>query len=187
MTRCLQPEGNLGKQFWVRAMATAGYLLNRCPTSSNDKRSPYEVYFGKKPKWGHLRVFGCKCYVLKRSAKRSKLDNKATEAKFIGYDDNSKAYLIMDTVTQKVIEARSVTFDENIPLRGGSTTKEESEIFNSWSFHPRAHEDTGGTTQKSTDAHALAEVTTNTMFKQLGFNQPARDREGKSESPSAIV
>ena len=122
MTRCLLLEGKLGKQFWVWAMATAVYLRNRCPTSSNDGRSPYEVYFGNKLKLDHVRVFGCLGYVLKRSAKRSKLDNKATKAKFIGYDDNSKAHLMMDTVTQTVIKARSVTFDENnIPLLGGGT------------------------------------------------------------------
>ena len=40
MTRCLMLEVKLGKQFWLRAMATAVYLRNRCPTSSNDGRSP---------------------------------------------------------------------------------------------------------------------------------------------------
>ena len=161
MTRCLLLERKLGKQFWVRAMATAVYLRNRCPTSSNDGRLIYEVYFGNKPKLDHVRVFGCLGYVLKRSAERSKLDNKATKAKFIGYDDNSKAYLMMDTVTQKVLKARSVTFDENnIPLLGGGTPNEESEIFISLSFPPRSHEDTvGDNTKESAEAQAAAEVT----------------------------
>ena len=161
MTRCLLHKGKLSKQFWVRAMATAVYLRNRCPTSSNDGRSPYEVYFGNKPKLDHVRVFGCLGYVFKRSAKTSKLDNKALKAKFIGYDDNSKAYLMMDTVTQKLIKARSVTFDENnIPQLGGGTPKEESEVFISLSFPPRANEDTlGDNTEESTEAQALAQVT----------------------------
>ena len=139
MTRCLLLEGKLGKQIWVRAMATAVYLRNRCPTSNNDGRLPYQVCFGTKPKLDNGRVFGCLGYVLKRSAKRSKLDNKeATKAKFIGYDDNSKAYLMMDTVTQKVIKATSVTFDENnIPHLGGGTPKENNENFISLSFPPR--------------------------------------------------
>ena len=98
------------------------------------------------------------------SAKRSKLDSKATKAKFIGYDDNSKAYLIMYTVTQKVIKARSVTFDEsNIPILGEGTPKEECEIFISLNFpprSPRSHEDTmGDNTKESTEAQAAAEVT----------------------------
>ena len=46
---------------------------------------------------------------------------------------------------QKVIKARSVTFDENnIPQLGGGTPKEESEVFISLSFPPRANEDTVG-------------------------------------------
>ena len=161
MTRCLLLEGKLSKQFWVRAMATAVYLRNRCPTSSNDERSQYEVYFGNKPQLDHVRVFGCLGYVLKRSAESSKLDNKAMKAKFNIYDDNNKAYLMMDTVTQKVIKARSVTFDENnIPQLGGGAPKEESGVFISLSLPPRANEDTvGDNTEENAEAQALAEVT----------------------------
>ena len=124
-------------------MSTAFYLRNRCPTSSNDGRSTYEVYFSNNPKLDHVRVFGYLGYVLNRSAKKSKLDNKAKKGKLTGYDDNSKAYLMMGPVTQKVIKARSVILDEsNIPLMGGGTSKEETEIFITLSFLPWANEDT---------------------------------------------
>ena len=59
MASCLLLEGKLDKQFWVRTVATAVYFRNRCPTSSNDERSPYEVYLNNKPKLDHGRVFGC--------------------------------------------------------------------------------------------------------------------------------
>ena len=51
---------------------------------------------------------------------------------------------MLDTVTQKAIKARSVTFDENnIPLLVGGTPKEESsEISISLSFPSRSYEDT---------------------------------------------
>ena len=87
--------------------------------------------------------------------------NKATKAIFIGYDDNSKVYLMMDTVTQNVIKARSMTFDENnISLLVGGTLKEKSEIVISLNFLPRSHEDTlRDNTKESTEAQATAEVT----------------------------
>ncbi len=52
-------------------------------------------------------------YVVHRLGNKKKLDDKATKAKFIDYDDNSKAYL-MDLATKKVTRARSVKFEEGI-------------------------------------------------------------------------
>ena len=62
---------------------------------------------------------------------------------------------MMDTVTQKAIKARDVTFNENnIPILGEGIP-DESEIFISLSFPPRSHKDT----KESTEAQAVAEVT----------------------------
>ena len=69
---------------------------------------------------------------------------------------------MMDTsVTQKVINARSLTFEKNsVPLLVGGTPKQESEIFISMSFPPWDHDDTmGDNTKDSTEAHDAAEST----------------------------
>ena len=100
MTRCLLADAKLSKMFWVRAMSTAVRVRNLCPTSSNEHRiSSMEMHYGKPSKVNYLRVFGCLAYYLDRGNRR-KLDPKGKKSKFIGYDEESKAYLLMDLETQ---------------------------------------------------------------------------------------
>ena len=114
MTRCLLADAKLSKMFWVRAMSTAVRVRNLCPTSSNEHRiSSMEMHYGKPSKVNYLRVFGCLAYYLDRGNRR-KLDPKGKKSKFIGYDEESKAYLLMDLETKRVVRARSVTFNEDI-------------------------------------------------------------------------
>ena len=54
------------------------------------------------------------CSVYLDRGNRRKLDPKGKESKFIGYEEESKAYLLMDLETRRVVLARSVTFNENI-------------------------------------------------------------------------
>eukprot|EP00253_Pinus_taeda_P025831 PITA_25831 len=53
----------LGDEFWVEAMETACYLVNRSPSPALDDKTPQEVWTSKKPSLSHLRVFGCDAYV----------------------------------------------------------------------------------------------------------------------------
>ena len=47
----------VAKKWWAEAVSTAVYLINR-NTSSNRKRTPFELCFKTKPQLSHLRVFG---------------------------------------------------------------------------------------------------------------------------------
>lgn len=53
--RCLLNDAQLGKEFWAEAVATATYLVNRCPTRSVGDKTPEEVWSGRKPNLKHLR------------------------------------------------------------------------------------------------------------------------------------
>ena len=89
-------------------------VRNLCPTSSNDKRLlPTEMHYGKTSKVRYLSVFGCLAYYLDRGNRR-KLDPKGKKSKFIGYDEESKAYLLMELETTRVVRATSVTFNESL-------------------------------------------------------------------------
>ena len=61
--------------------------------SSIDKKSPFELWFAKKPGIKHLRVIGTTCYVHVPDQKRRKLDKKSLKCVLIGYDgdDNYRA------------------------------------------------------------------------------------------------
>ena len=57
-------ESSLPKCFWADAVSTTCYVMNRVLIRPILKKTPYELLNGRKPQIGHLKVFGCKCYIL---------------------------------------------------------------------------------------------------------------------------
>ena len=112
MSRCNLIEGKLSKMYWVRAMATANYTLNRI-TNEKTKKSPFELCFGKKPDLTKLRVFGCTVFMQKRKQQRSKLEPRGVKCKFLGYEDCSPSYVVQEIDSGKIHFARNTIFNEN--------------------------------------------------------------------------
>jgi transposase InsO family protein len=111
MARSMLQEKNLGNCFWGEVVATAVYLLKLSPTKALEQKTPYEVWYGRKPSVGHLRVFGCPAYGLKPKQSR-KLDAKSKKYVFVGYCTNSKAYRLFDVKTNQIKVCRDVVFNE---------------------------------------------------------------------------
>ena len=59
---------------WAEAARTAVYVQNRTPHRVLKKKTPEEVFFGKKPKVSHLRIFSYPVYIHIPKEKRTKLD-----------------------------------------------------------------------------------------------------------------
>jgi hypothetical protein len=55
------------------------------------RKTPEELFTGKKPNIGHFRVFGCLVYCHVPSEERTKLEANAKKGIFVGYSENSKA------------------------------------------------------------------------------------------------
>ena len=83
-------EKHMPKFYWAEVVRMAVYLPNR--TFANGGVSPHELYFGKKPNMGHLRVFDNIAYVHVPDEKRRKLDAKAEKCIMVGYSDDQKGY-----------------------------------------------------------------------------------------------
>ena len=74
-------------------MHAACYILNKALIRLILNKTPYELYFGRKPNISHLYDFGCKCYVHNNDKDNlDKFDPKSDEACFIGYSLSSKAF-----------------------------------------------------------------------------------------------
>lgn len=99
--------------FWGEAVATAVFLLNRAPTKCLDGMTPFQAWHGHKPDVSYLRTFGCCAYVKISKPHLKKLDDRATPAVFIGYEQGSKAWRFYDPVTRRAIVSRDVVFDEH--------------------------------------------------------------------------
>jgi hypothetical protein len=81
---------SLGNEFWVEAVHTIVYTLNRCPTRVVLDLTPEEAWSGYKPSVAHMRIFGCIAYAHVPKEKRRKLDDKSIKCIFIGYSTRNK-------------------------------------------------------------------------------------------------
>ncbi|CAL2225681.1 unnamed protein product [Prunus armeniaca] len=113
MARSMIFEKGLPNTFWVEAVYTAVYLLNRCPTKALQNKTPIEAWSNIKPSAKHLKVFGCICYVHIPKEKRHKLEEKSEVGIFLGYSSQSKGYRIYNPKTKKFLISRDVEFDES--------------------------------------------------------------------------
>jgi hypothetical protein len=112
--RAMLVDSGADLELWAEAIHNANYVRNMCPASRVDK-TPWEVYYDRTPDMSHLRVFGCKAFVLVPKCQRQKLDPKSQEGVFVGYDGQSKAYRVVLNDTGKVVVSRDVVFDESLP------------------------------------------------------------------------
>lgn len=124
---------SLPQGLWAELINTAGYILNRTGPSSVAEKSPYELWFHKKPSVKHLRVIGSICYAHIPKQKRRKMDKKACKGVLVGYDDDG--YRIWCRENNALIKSRDVVFREEpllqngeleIPLRSDEITKNDS-------------------------------------------------------------
>ena len=104
-------NAGLSKCFWVEAVNTACYLVNRSPSTAIDFKTPEEVWSGTPANYSHLRVFCCPAYF---HVNDGKLEPRAKKAIFLGYATGVKGYRLWfpDPKSPKFI-SRDVTFDEN--------------------------------------------------------------------------
>ena len=56
-------EIGLPKYFWTEAINTAYPILNRVSIRAILKRTPYELYYERKPNFSYFHIFGCTCFV----------------------------------------------------------------------------------------------------------------------------
>lgn len=106
-------HAKLLKVFWGEALLITNYVQNRCPKRViNNNETPYELWFGHELNLSNLKVFGCKSHVLIHKKLRHKLDTHLIECIFLGYNDGSKAYLLMKTKNKTIFISQDVIFDE---------------------------------------------------------------------------
>ena len=95
--------------FWGYALETAAFTLNRAPSKSVET-TPYELWFGKKPKLSFLKVWGCDAYVKKLQP--DKLEPKSEKCVFIGYPKETVGYTFYHRSECKMFVAKNGSFLE---------------------------------------------------------------------------
>lgn len=109
MARCLLAEARVNKCYWPEVIKTAAYLKNRSLANTIVRKTPYEIFFNKKPSIEQLKLYGSKIYVrIPEAKRRSKWDKKAELGILLGYVEVGYKVLIND----RIIVARHVDIIE---------------------------------------------------------------------------
>lgn len=103
---------NIPQELWTESYNCAVYTLNRTSFSSISA-TPYELWFERKSKLDHLRIFGCEAYMHIPDCKWRKLDPKSIKCIFVGYCDTMKAYRLWNATNRRIKYSRCL-FNEII-------------------------------------------------------------------------
>ena len=113
MVRSMLKSKRMPKEFWAEAVECAIYVQNRCPHAKLDDQTPQEAWSGQKPTISHLKVFGSVAYAHVPDQRRKKLEDKSKRYIFIGYDEKTKGYKLLDPISKMVIVSRDVGVNES--------------------------------------------------------------------------
>ena len=112
MVRSMFKAKHLPNEYWAEAIHCATYVFNKCPTKSVINRVPEEAWSGIKQGVTHMRVFGCVAYAHIPGQLRNKLESKGEKFIFLGYSEESKAYMLYSPSTKNFFISRDVRFIE---------------------------------------------------------------------------
>jgi len=82
----------LPKSLWGKVLYHAVWLKNRTTTRALDGRTPFEALYSCPPNLSCLRSWGCHVWV--HNPDRSKLDVRAREARWLGFDVDARAHRV---------------------------------------------------------------------------------------------
>ncbi|GFT09028.1 retrovirus-related Pol polyprotein from transposon TNT 1-94 [Trichonephila clavipes] len=109
--RSLLYESKLPLKFWADAINCSTQVSNVTPRKGKEK-IPLEIWTGNKPKLNYLKRFGCVAYFHVPKVLRNKFEVPGRRGIMLGYARERRGYRIYDIKNQKVIEERSVKFNE---------------------------------------------------------------------------
>nr|AAR89047.1 putative integrase [Oryza sativa Japonica Group] len=142
MVRTMLDEYKTPRKFWAEAINTAYYISNRVFLRSKLGKSSYELRFGHQPKVSHLRVFGCKCFVLK-SGNLDKFEARSTDGLFLGYPAHTRGYRTLSQVQGedgRIFEDESDDNDDDEVGSAGQTGRQAGQTAGTPPVRP-AHEE----------------------------------------------
>jgi hypothetical protein len=112
MARSMLSEYNVSQSFWAEVINIACYYINRLYCHPLKEKISYKLLNSRKPSIVYFRVFGCKCYILKKGTRLGKFEKKCDEGFLLGYSTTSKSYRVWNLASGTLKEVHDIEFDE---------------------------------------------------------------------------
>ena len=118
VSRTMLNEAKFPDNYWREAIYTTVYIQNRGQLRVNNDKTTYELWFGRPTSVKYFRVFGSKCYYIKRDDDNlGKFDSRTNEGIFLGYSSTKKEYRCYNLRSHKIIEITNVIVNETKPRK----------------------------------------------------------------------
>ena len=114
MARAMLYNKDVARNLWREAVNTTCHMVNRVYFRLDTKKTPYELWKGRKPNDKYFRIFGSTGFIFKDKENVGKFDSQSDEGIFLGYSSTSKAYRVYNQRTKKVMETVNVVIDESL-------------------------------------------------------------------------
>ena len=150
--RAFTHESGLPKTLWGEALRHAIWLKNRTATRALDGKTPFEALYGHPLDLSNLRLWGCPVWV--HSADGSKLDVRVRQAKWIGFDVDTRAHRVYWPGAGKVGVERNVYFGSSALLKGENDELIIPHVVSEQSVNPHTpspHDDAPAPSTSDTD------------------------------------
>ena len=113
MAKAMLHNKDVARTLWGEAVNTTCHMVNRVYFKPDTKKTPYELWKGRKPNVKYFKIFGSTCFILKDRENVGKFEFWSNEGIFLGYSFASKAYRIYNKRTMKVMKTVNVVIDES--------------------------------------------------------------------------
>jgi Reverse transcriptase (RNA-dependent DNA polymerase) len=116
----LTHTSGLPKSLWGEALRHVAWLKNWTATRALDGKTPYEAVYRQSPDLSDLRRWGCATWV--HDADGSKLNVYTREARWLGFDVNTRAHQVYWPDSCTVSVECNVYFGSAVQLKGEQIT-----------------------------------------------------------------
>jgi len=89
--RTLLIESSVPSKYWVEALSTVVYLINRLPSKVLNLESPYFRLYHQNSNYSDFHTFGCVCVVHLPPSQHNKLFVQSAKCAFMGYSTSQKS------------------------------------------------------------------------------------------------
>ena len=103
---------DVARNLWGEVVNIACHMVNRVYFRLGTKKTPNELWKGRKQNVKYYRIFESTCFILKDRENVRKFDSRSNEGIFLSYSSISKAYRVYNKRTMKVMETVNVVIDE---------------------------------------------------------------------------
>ena len=114
MAKAMLHNKNVARNLWGEAINIACHTVTMVYFKPGTKKSPYELWKGRKPNVKYFKIFESTCFILKDRENVGKFDSQSDEGIFLRYSSTSKAYWVYNKRTMKVMETVNVVIDESL-------------------------------------------------------------------------